>query len=298
MRTKSTSIPFPIQLPKKSAFAIDTPPDINKLHCLMLLSSKRGGGKSVAITNYVKKLLDLGLMQRVLLITPTWNSNKEIFAPLKLKEDADVIEPSIDAIKKVISIVEDEKKEYDEHLKKKERYKQFEKYLNSNAPIEGIPSDLLLSLMDGDFSPPKWKYGDDSHPPRLFLIIDDAMGTDVYKPRGGLVNFCIKHRHIADGLGISVAMLVQSYAAANNAGVPRPIRENCTCLCLFKSAAQHGSQLEKIHSEIGSDVDLEKFDKMFEYATSKPFGFLFVDFNPKDKDKQFRSGFDEYLISN
>ena len=78
-------------------------------------------------------------------------------------------------------------------------------------------------------------------------------------------------------------------------GVPRPIRENCTALCLFKSAAQHGAQLEKIHSEIGTDIDLQKFDRLFTYSTSKPFGFLFVDFSPKSPDKQFRSGFDEFI---
>ena len=152
---RSKKIHWPIELPKKSAFAIDTPPDINKLHCLMLLSGKRGGGKSVAVASYVKKLRDLDLMQRVLLITPTYNSNKEIFAPLKLNADEDVLEPTTDALKRVISIVENEKKEYDEFLEKKKKYKQFQKYLNSNTPIEGIPSDLLLSLMDGDFGPPK-----------------------------------------------------------------------------------------------------------------------------------------------
>ena len=294
---KSKKIHWPIELPKKSAFAIDTPPDINKLHCLMLLSGKRGGGKSVAVTSYVKKLRDLNLMQRTLLITPTYNSNKEIFAPLKLNPEEDVLEPTTDALKRVVATVEAEKKEYDKYWEDLKKYKQFSKYLSSNTPVEGIPSELLMSLMDINFEPPKYKYsacvGTNPHPPRLFLIIDDCMGTDMFKPRGGLTNFCIKHRHIADGLGISVAMLVQSYCAIG--GVPRPIRENCTCLCLFKSAAQHGTQLEKIHSEIGTDVNLEIFDRLFSYATSKPFGFLFVDFNPKDKDKQFRSGFDEFI---
>ena len=287
---KSKKINWPITLPKKSAFAIDTPPDVNKLHCLMLLSSKRGGGKSVAISSYCKKLLDLDLMQRVLLITPTYNSNKEIFAPLKLDKNEDVFEPTVDVLKKVVDIVETEKREYDEYLVKKKRYREVMGHINSRSPIDGIPSDLLMALMD---APPKWKYKDDSHAPRLFLIIDDCFGSDLFKPRAGLTNFCMKHRHIADGLGISVAMLVQSYCAIG--GVPRPIRENCTCLCLFKSAAQHGSQLEKIHSEIGTEIDLQKFDKMFSYATSKPFGFLFIDFSPKSEDKQFRSGFDEFI---
>ena len=294
---KTKKINWPISLPKKSAFAIETPPDVNKLHCLMLLSGKRGGGKSVAVTSYVKKLRDLHLMQRCLLITPTYNSNKEIFAPLHLNQDEDVLEPTIDVLQKIIAIVEDEKKEYDKYWQDLKIYKQFRKHLDNNTPIESIPSELLMTLMDSNFNPPKYKYpacvGSNPHPPRLFLIIDDCMGTDMFKPRGNLTNFCIKHRHIADGLGISVAMLVQSYCAIG--GVPRPIRENCTCLCLFKSAAQHGAQLEKIHSEIGTDVDLEKFDKLFTYATSKPYGFLFVDFNPKDKEKQFRSGFDEYI---
>ena len=289
---KSKKINWPIHLPKKSAFAIETPPDVNKLHCLMLLSGKRGGGKSVAVTSYVKRLLELGLMQRVLLITPTYNSNREIFAPLRLA-DEDVLEPTADVLSRVIGIVESEKKEYDLHLDRKKKYRQLEKHLHGSAPIDCIPHELLFSLMDTNLGPPKYKYKDDSHPPRLFLIIDDCMGTDIFKPRGGLVKFCIKHRHIADGLGISVAMLVQSYCAVG--GVPRPIRENCTCLCLFKSAAQHGAQLEKIHSEIGADIDLAKFDKLFTYATSKPYGFLFIDFNPKEKEKQFRSGLDEYI---
>ena len=54
-------------------------------------------------------------------------------------------------------------------------------------------------------------------------------------------------------------------------------------------------QLKKIHEEIGSDVDLERFDKLFEYATSKPYGFLAIDFNPKSPDQTFRCCFNEYL---
>ena len=76
-------------------------------------------------------------------------------------------------------------------------------------------------------------------------------------------------------------------------GLPRPIRENCTLLCLFKLKDQN--QLKKIHEEIGSDVDLERFDKLFEYATSKPYGFLAIDFNPKSADHTFRCCFNEYL---
>jgi hypothetical protein len=42
-------------------------------------------------------------------------------------------------------------------------------------------------------------------------------------------------------------------------------------------------------------VDLDRFDKLFEYATSKPYGFLAIDFNPKSPDQTFRCCFNEYL---
>ena len=51
---------------------------------------------------------------------------------------------------------------------------------------------------------------------------------------------------------------------------------------------------KKIIQEMG-DVDEDKFMKMFEYATAEPFGFLFIDFNAKSPEQQFRKNFDEYL---
>ena len=47
---------FKTQLPSKTAFSIDTEPDFPKLHTLCIASGKRGGGKSVAIANLVKKM--------------------------------------------------------------------------------------------------------------------------------------------------------------------------------------------------------------------------------------------------
>ena len=153
---------------------------------------------------------------------------------------------------------------------------------------------MMVEALDGGYfeAPPKWKHEDDSHPTFCMLIMDDCMSLPILsQPSSGLVNTCIKHRHIADGLGLSICMLVQSYCAVG--GVPRPIRENCTLLCLFKLKDQN--QLKKIHEEIGSDVELHKFDQMFDYATSKPFGFLCIDFNPKSAEQTFRCCFNEYL---
>ena len=284
---------FEIRPPKKAAFQIQTPPDVPKQHSLTIFSARRGGGKSVACTSYVKKLMDVGAMQRVMVITPTLASNKEIFAPLAI-QDTDVLEPSKTALAAVIERVEQEKKEHDEYVAKKRKYREFSKAMRDATCVEAIPTSLMIEALDGGYfeGPPKWKHADDSHPTYCMLIIDDCLSLPMMmNPSSGLVNTCIKHRHIADGLGLSIAMLVQTYCAVG--GLPRPIRENCTLLCLFKLKDQN--QLKKVHEEIGSDVNLEQFDKFFSYATSKPFGFLTVDFNAKTPEQTFRCCFNEYL---
>ena len=82
---------FDITPPRKSAFQIETPPDVPRQHSLTIFSARRGGGKSVACTTYVKKLLEVGAMQRDD-HNPDMGFDKDIFAPLNIQEE-DVIEP-------------------------------------------------------------------------------------------------------------------------------------------------------------------------------------------------------------
>ena len=89
-------------------------------------------------------------MQRVIIITPTWASNKDIFAPLNIKEE-DVIEPSKTALATVVSRVEQEKKEHEEYLAKKRKYKEFQKAMRSATCIEAIPMSLMVEALDAGF---------------------------------------------------------------------------------------------------------------------------------------------------
>lgn len=280
---------FEPRVPKKSAFTIETSRDLPKMNQLMVFSGKRGGGKSVALTTFIARLLDEDVIDRVIMITPTYLSNKEIFKPLKIKEDTDVIEPTSDAIKQFIALGKADQEEYTHFLARKKLYKEFLKSIKNSEPMR---DDILLFYDDLGFftEPPKWKYPTE-RPPRIFLVIDDCMGTPLMNPKSGLMNLCIKHRHIWEGVGCSIAMLVQSYCAVG--GLPRPIRENCSLLVLFK--CKDDNQIHKIHQEIGADIPLERFDRFFKYATEKPYGFLVIDFNPKTPEQQFRSGWNEYL---
>ena len=281
---------FTIKPPKdKASGSIETPHDIPKLSTLMIFNAKRQGGKTVAITNYLKKLLDLGLMDRIIILTPTWLSNENTYKPLNIAEE-DVLEPHKGSIKEVMQIIKQEKADWDDFQTQKELYKRFKNDMQGNIPIKDIPPNVLLQYHDWNFfnHKPEWKYKKEVTP-RLFLIIDDMLGTPLMLPSSGLVNMCIKHRHLFE-VGISIAMLVQSYACQG--GLNRAIRENCCQLALFKNTDLN--QRKKIIQEMG-DIDEEKFLKMFEYATAEPFGFLFIDFNAKSPEQQFRKNFDEYL---
>jgi hypothetical protein len=298
IKVKKTKANFELRLPIKSAFAIETPDDMPKLHQLMIISGHKGSGKLIQIVQFVGELVEREIIDRVILMTPTYYSNKEGFEPLNINEDSDVLEPTKENISKIDDIMNQEAIDYEEYIEKEKKYKQFKKMMKSRIHVSLIPPEQLLEYDQMGFfaEPPKWKYKH-VRPPRVFLIIDDAVGTEIMNPKSGLLQLCIRHRHtgkmkkLGGSLGISIALLTQSYST--NGGIPRAVRENCSMLLLGKTKDEN--QIEKIHQEIGTDIDLDKFDALYKYATDKPFGFLIIDFSPKDKSKQFRAGWNEFI---
>lgn len=281
---------FKTLLPNKGAFTIETEPDFPKLHTLCCVSGRRGGGKGVATSNFIKRCKDKNYFQRVYLISPTYESNKSIWDICDI-DPSDVYEPTVDCLKTIKGLVEAEKEEWDSYIAKKEAYKRYQKDMKRRV-LAVDPDDLMMYNDFGFFeSPPEWKYPLEV-PPRLALIIDDAMGTDLYnKPSAGLTNFCIKHRHIGQGLGISVFMLVQSYCAIGS--VPRPVRENTTLLLLFKINDEN--QIKKVKEEADLPITDEEWDTMTQQVFSEDYNFLLCDFAAKCPTKMFRSGWDNYI---
>lgn len=285
---------FKTILPKKGAFTIDTEDDYPKLHTLCIASGKRGGGKSVSVANFLKKLKEKNYMDRAILITPTYNSNKQIWDIADIDE-ADVLEPDMNSIKNVIKMIELDKQEWDDFQEKKKKWEQFQK--DKHNSLEGLrPERLLqyynLGFLEPDPERPVWKYSVEQAP-RISVVIDDCLGTDLMARRNaGLLNFAIKHRHIADGLGCSLFMLVQAYKAQG--GINRAIRENTTMLMQFK--VNDENQVQAIREECDLPVSEEEFMDLCSYAHAKPYNPLIIDFAPKCETKRFRSGWDEYVV--
>ena len=297
---KTKRIHFPIVPPTKTSGKIHVPPHLPAMHGIQIWVGRRNAGKSVAATNLIKRYLDIGVIERVILVSPTYESNMHTFAPLKLDPTQDVIEPTKDAVQKVKEKLEEETKEWETYQQKKKEWEAYQKHMRSTT--QGITSNQLLGWEDMGFfemkEPPKWKRPDDTHPTRIYVLCDDVFGSPMLRMGKGqedFVNLCIAHRHQMCsgniGYGCSIGILTQSYSAI--ASVPRPVRENCTLLCLFLNSDE--KQRKKIKEELSDIPNLEHFESFWDYATKKLHGFLCIDMNPPTPDRRFRSQYNEYL---
>ena len=73
-------------------------------------------------------------------------------------------------------------------------------------------------------------------------------------------------------------------------GLPRVIRLNATHFIIYKTG--DSKQLKQIYENFATYVHFDEFMKVYEYAVSKPHGFLFIDTDPSTR---FRSGFNEFI---
>ena len=296
---KTKKIHFPIVPPTKTSGKILVPPHLPAMHGIQIWVGRRNAGKSVAATNLIKRYLDIGVIERVILVSPTYESNMHTFAPLNLDPAQDVIEPTKDAVQKVKQKLEEETKEWEAYQQKKKEWEAYQRHMRTHG---GITAEQLLGWEELGFfemkEAPKWKRADDTHPTRIYVLCDDVFGSPMLRMGKGqedFVNLCIAHRHQMCsgnvGYGCSIGILTQSYSAI--ASVPRPVRENCTLLCLFLNSDE--KQRKKIKEELSDIPNLEHFESFWDYATKKPHGFLCIDMNPPTPDRRFRSQYSEYL---
>lgn len=284
---------LPIKLPKKQAFEIPTDDSFPKLHMLSTAAGVRGSGKSVAVASILNRGMTKGYWDRVLLISPTYLSNKEIWDVGYIKQE-DVFEPTIDVVQKIKDIIAAEKQEWDAYSERKKKWEKYQQLLVSDnfsfSSKKTLEELMLFADMGFLDAPPKWKYGGD-HQPRLCLVVDDCMGSPLYRGGGaksGLVKLCIAHRHWSQ-LGISIIMCVQSWCAKT--GIDRSLREQMTNVMLWKVCQE--KLLQRVWEENDIDMPYEAFKRMCEYVWSVPHRFLFIDFSPKHPSLKFRANFDQ-----
>jgi hypothetical protein len=241
-------------------------------------------------------------LDRLILVSPTYHNNSHYFEGLPLDDD-DIIEPSIHSATEVMAKVEEEAIAFDAYHEQLERWTQLQKEIKDRRKnVNDINEDLLLEFVD--MEKPKYKFmrNGKAYKPIVVCFYDDCQGTDAFSPsKKNMLNYMvIKHRHVGavqhgDGksIGVNLMFALQNYTS-NSQGISKAIRGNCNILTIFRNKSEN--EMKLIAEEVSGEVDKETFFKVFQEATSIPYGFLTVDLNPKKTVKsQFRRCWNEYL---
>jgi hypothetical protein len=276
-------------LPRKQTFEVKTPPNTPPLHAMVVLAGHRGCGKGVALVSILRHYKRHACADRVFWISPTMGSNKQYLDELGVLEGDRLESCDNAAMERVISEVTAESKEWTLYKKKLATWTK----IHTAKDVKDIEPAILsmaesFDLLDEDAAKPKSKYG---HRPVLHCVIDDCQGSALMcpGPKSKLVNTCIRHRHLGDGLGCSMWICVQSWSALGS--LPRPCRENATGTCLWWSP--HEQQREKMAEELADRRGPDVFMRAYEEATQGDHDFLFVDFY--SKQARYRAGWNHII---
>jgi hypothetical protein len=254
-----------------------------------------------------------GALDRLIIVSPTFDNNAFYFKGLPIDEENDVVEPDEYTCQWIVDELQEMADEYDEYYEKITLWKLLEKQLKSNIPVSEITDELLLQFLDDDgylmLEKPTYKYSHLNHPPIVHILFDDVQGTAVFargkKSADGVRLKCIddiviKHRHLGkrknkqQSLGCSLYFACQTYKSSNN-GLPRCIRGCVKHLLVFKNKDE--KSLIEIAEEVGGEVTKEQFFDLFERAVQTDHDFLFIDLFPKKNHISiFRRNFTEFLL--
>ncbi len=263
----------------------DTAPSLFKLHTLAAFIGPRGSGKTNAVVLLARRYLDDGSINRIFIISPTYDSNR-IFDLLEPNPE-DVFKNMHECLQDISTIVAAVKEmvvEYEERKQYNEIHKRWRKYMNGTGPPLKTTEFVLMENN-------QFKSKPEIPRPSPLLIIDDMSHSPLYTPSGknGFINLCLRHRHLFQ-VGLSIFMLVQTFKT----GIPKCLRQNIQQFFLWPTHDM--SQLESMYDEFANLCTKEDFLDMFKRATKNRHDFMSIDMNASDDLLRFRKCFDSILL--
>lgn len=257
-----------------------------KLHTLSAFIGPRGSGKTNAVVLLARRYLDDKSINRIFIISPTYDSNR-IFdllepSPEDVFKNMQTCLADLNTIVAKVKIMVDDFREYEVIAG---MFKKWRAFLKGGPPL---PLPMYNKLENMGFKAPE-----PIPRPAPLLIIDDMSHSDLYTPskKNGFVNLCLRHRHLFQ-VGLSIFMLVQTFKT----GIPKCLRQNIQQFFLWPTHDM--SQLESMYDEFANMCTKEDFMEMFQRATSGKHNFMTIDMNARDPILRFRKNFDEILMPN
>ena len=291
----------------KEAFPIKTKTDYPSAHFLITAYGRRGSGKTTSISSLIKEGVDDKVFDEVVLVSPTYQSNKDMFLQFgdAFDEETNVFLPSRKTADDIEEFVNGLAEYYDNYLDEMDMYNELKKKKKAELDMMDLEYYYEKGIVDefGMIHKPDYKYH--NKPPRAVCIIDDCVGTDVYIGNGAkkMTSLGLKHRHISPMrhggvLGVSLCLLSQTIATQMGS-IPRALRENSTHSIIVGKSKDDKKQ-KQMYEEMGDGLSAEQFFAIWDYATKdSPHDFLFLDFSKKKLvPSAFRKNFDNYLVIN
>jgi hypothetical protein len=256
---------------------------------LGIFVGKRGQGKTVTATRllhyYTHHSPEIFQKDLVFVVSPTAESQQHLWDHIGCLPEHVYAVSTPTEIKKIIDdiieILKSKKEKYDEDQEYLEAYR----LLLREAPLTAR-QQFLLDMREAQplDDPEPW--------PRPILLLDDLSHMKVMD-KAWFISLCLRHRHVAGGVSLSILMLVQSLRG----GVARVIRQNCSLIILYSTHDQTAK--DDLYAECSHLLDKEEFMALFEHATDERHDFLSVDLSQDDKNRVFSRSFEHwYQISN
>lgn len=255
---------------------------------LGLFVGKRGQGKTVTATRllhyYTHHHPEIFHKELVFVISPTAESQQHLWDHIGCLPENVFCASTPTEVKEIIDDIIDLLKQ------KREKYDEDQEYLQAyDALVQGkeLTARQEFILLNRDCQP----LHDPEPWPRPVLLLDDLSHMKVLD-KAWFISLCLRHRHVAGGVSLSILMLVQSLRG----GVARVIRQNCSLIILYSTHDQTAK--EDLYAECSHLLDKEEFMALFEHATDQRHDFLSVDLSQDDRNKVFSRSFEHWYEIN
>lgn len=263
---------------------IKLPDGIPRSPLLAMLCGKRGQGKTTTAVRLLHFYLNHNPQvfhnDLVFVLSPTAESQQHLWDYLQIPEDnVHVVHNNKqcqERVEEILEILKEKKKKYDEDQEYLEAYDA----LCQNKTL----TTRQINILDQRDCQPL----EDPEPwPRPCLLLDDLSHMKFLDSKP-FISLCLRHRHIAGGVGLSIMMLVQSLRG----GISRVIRQNCSLIILYSTHDQTAK--DDLYAECSHLLEKDEFLALFAHATEEKHSFLSVDLSADDINKAFSKDFSHY----
>lgn len=269
-------------IPSIEKVKIPVPPGSFELHSVGAFVGHCNSGKSMAMINKTLELVAFGSINRVIIMSPTYDQNETFklipTRPEDIYSGKRVLKDGISCIVEVENKIKDAASQFQEY---EEYCKAFKHFLAGTATIaeETLVRNNLCE------EPEK------KERPRFLIILDDLSHTSIFSSSrlNDFNNMVLRHRHVF-GIGVSIFIAVQTFTT----GIPKALRQNITQFFLW--ATHDETQLKSIYEQVSAGISKDDFYTAFELATAEPHQFLTVDLAAKDGMSKLRKNFDVEII--